>query len=48
MLRRTIQFDPNNKSAHYLLGQVLQDTGRTEEARRQFEIAERLHDEADR
>ncbi|MGE0884702.1 MAG: tetratricopeptide repeat protein [Blastocatellales bacterium] len=42
MLRRAIQFDPNNKSAHYLLGQVYQQLGRAEEARREFELAEKL------
>src|SRR5206468_3226545 len=35
MLRRAIQFDPNNKSAHYMLGQVLQQLGRLEEAKRE-------------
>jgi cytochrome c-type biogenesis protein CcmH/NrfG len=42
MLKRAIQFDPNNKSAHYLLGQVYQQTGRAEDARREFAIAEKL------
>ena len=42
MLRRAIQYDPNNRSAHYLLGQLLQQMGRLEEAKREFEIAERL------
>jgi tetratricopeptide (TPR) repeat protein len=42
MLRRAIQYDPNNRSAHYLLAQLLQLTGRVEEARREFEIAEKL------
>jgi tetratricopeptide (TPR) repeat protein len=42
MLRRAIQYDPNNRAAHYLLAQLLQQMGRTEEARREFEIAERL------
>ena len=42
MLRRAIQYDPNNRSAHYLLAQVLQQMGRTEEAKREFDIAERL------
>ena len=27
MLRRAVEYDPNNKSAHYLLGQVLQQAG---------------------
>jgi tetratricopeptide (TPR) repeat protein len=42
MLRRAVQYDPNNKIAHYLLGQLLQQTGRIEEARKEFAIAERL------
>ena len=42
MLRRAIQYDPNNRAAHYTLGQLLQQTGRTDEAKREFEIAERL------
>lgn len=42
MLRRGIQYDPNNRTAHYLLGQLLQQMGRVEEAKREFEIAERL------
>ena len=42
MLRRAIEYDPNNKAAHYLLGQLLQQTGRAEEARRELEIAEKL------
>jgi Flp pilus assembly protein TadD len=41
-LRRAVEYDPNNRAAHYLLGQVLQQTGREEEARREFETAERL------
>ncbi len=42
MLRRAIQYDPNNRSAHYLLGQLLQQLGRAEEARKEFAIAESL------
>jgi cytochrome c-type biogenesis protein CcmH/NrfG len=42
MLRRAIQYDPNNKSAHYLLAQILQQAGRVEEAKKEFAIAERL------
>jgi tetratricopeptide (TPR) repeat protein len=42
MLRRGIQYDPNNRTAHYMLGQLLQQMGRIEEAKREFEIAERL------
>ena len=42
MLRRAIQYDPNNRTAHYLLAQLLQQTGRLDEAKREFEIADRL------
>lgn len=42
MLRHAIQYDPNNKTAHYLLAQILQQAGRVEEARKEFEIAARL------
>ena len=48
MLRRAIEYDPNNKSAHYLLAQLLQQAGRADEARREFEIAERLPDASGR
>ena len=37
-----IEYDPKNKAAHYLLAQLLQRTGRTEEARREFATAEQL------
>ncbi len=42
MLRRALQMDPNNKSAHYMLAQLLQQTGRAEDAKREFAIAEKL------
>ena len=42
MLRRAIQYDPNNRAAHYLLAQLLQQTGRHEEAKAEFAIAEKL------
>ena len=48
MYRRAIQFDPNNRTAHYLLAQLLQQSGREEEAKREFEIAERLKSPRDR
>jgi len=48
MLRRAIQLDPNNRTAHYQLAQLLQQSGREEEAKREFEIAERLKSPRDR
>jgi tetratricopeptide (TPR) repeat protein len=44
MLRRAVEYDPNNKSARYLLGQVLQRLGKEAEAKEQFAIAEKLPD----
>lgn len=48
MLRRAVQMDPNNFSAHHLLAQVLQQSGRAEEARKEFETAERLRTSSDK
>jgi tetratricopeptide (TPR) repeat protein len=42
MLKRAIEYDPNNKSAHYLYAQILQRAGKTEDAKREFAIAEKL------
>jgi tetratricopeptide (TPR) repeat protein len=47
MLRRATQMDPNNFSAHHLLAQVLQRANRAEEAKREFETAEKLRTSAD-
>ncbi len=47
MLRHAVQMDPGNFSAHHLLAQVLQQTGRAEEAKREFEIAEKLRTKTD-
>jgi Tfp pilus assembly protein PilF len=48
MLRRAIEYDPNNRTAHYLLAQLLQQVGRLEEARQEFAIAERLQGQTGR
>lgn len=48
MLRRAIGYDPNNKTAHYLLAQVLQQLGRVEDAKKEFDIAQRLQATTDR
>jgi superkiller protein 3 len=48
MLRRAIAYDPNNRTAHYVLAQLLQRMGRVDEAKQEFAVAERLdarHDE---
>jgi tetratricopeptide (TPR) repeat protein len=42
MLRRAIQYDPNSRTAHYQLAQLLQETGRADEAHAEFAIAEKL------
>jgi len=44
MLRQAIAYDPNNKTAHYMLGQLLQRAGREDEARTELELAEKLKD----
>jgi Flp pilus assembly protein TadD len=48
MLRRATQMDPNNFSAHHLLAQVLQRANRTEEAKKEFETAEKLRATGDK
>jgi tetratricopeptide (TPR) repeat protein len=48
MLRRAIQYDPNNRTAHYVLAQLLQQTGRIDEAKKEFAIAEKLQGQAGR
>ena len=42
MLRRGVKMDPNNFSAHHLLAQVLQQSNKAEEAKREFELADKL------
>ena len=48
MLKRALQYDPNNKAAHYLIAQVYQQTGRPEDAKREFAIAEKLQGDAEK
>src|SRR5215813_11937360 len=48
MLRRATQMDPNNFSAHHLLAQVLQRANRAEEAKKEFETAEKLRATSDK
>lgn len=48
MLRRATQMDPNNFSAHHLLAQVLQRGNRMEEAKKEFETAEKLRAAGDK
>jgi tetratricopeptide (TPR) repeat protein len=48
ILRRATQMDPNNFSAHHLLAQVLQRANRAEEAKREFETAEKLRAAGDK
>ena len=44
-LERALKMDPNNFSAHYLLGQAYKQLGRSEEADRQFELSRTLRGE---
>jgi tetratricopeptide (TPR) repeat protein len=48
MLRKAVGYDPNNRTAHYLLAQSLQALGRAEEAKAEFQAAERLQAPRDR
>jgi tetratricopeptide (TPR) repeat protein len=48
MLRRATQMDPTNFSAHHLLAQVLQRANRPEEAKTEFETAEKLRAAGDK
>lgn len=42
MLRRALKMDPNNFSGHHLLAQVLQQANKSEEAKKEFELANQL------
>ncbi len=48
MLRRSTTIDPNNFGAHYLLAQVLQQTGKAEESKTEFALAEKLRGNNDK
>lgn len=48
ILRRALAMDPNNYSAHHLLAQVHQQSNRPEDARREFELAEKLRLEGEK
>ena len=48
MLRRALQMDPNNSSAHYILAQTLQQAGRRDEAKTEFELADKLRTSPER
>ncbi len=48
MLRRAIQMDPNNYSAHHLLAQTLQQLNRSDEAKKEFELASKLQSSSER
>jgi tetratricopeptide (TPR) repeat protein len=48
VLRRALKMDPNNFSGHHLLAQVLQQSNRPEEAKKEFELADRLRTSSDK
>ena len=48
ILRRALKMDPNNFSGHHLLAQVLQQANRSEEAKKEFETADKLRTSADK
>jgi tetratricopeptide (TPR) repeat protein len=47
ILRRALLMDQNNFSGHHLLAQVLQRANRLEEAKKEFELADRLRTSSD-
>jgi len=47
VLRRALMMDQNNYSGHHLLAQVLQRANRLEEAKKEFELADRLRTNSD-
>jgi tetratricopeptide (TPR) repeat protein len=48
ILKRALRMDPNNFTGHHLLAQVLQQANRVEEARKEFELADRLRAESEK
>jgi tetratricopeptide (TPR) repeat protein len=48
ILRRALNMDQNNFSGHHLLAQVLQRANRLEEAKKEFELADRLRTSSDK
>ncbi len=48
ILRRALRMDANNFSGHHLLAQVLQQANRPEEAKKEFELAEKLRTNSDK
>jgi cytochrome c-type biogenesis protein CcmH/NrfG len=46
MLRRALQMDPKNASAHYLLGRTLIQSGHAEEGRKLLQRWEELRKES--
>ncbi|CAN5721288.1 hypothetical protein BH20ACI3_BH20ACI3_05960 [soil metagenome] len=48
ILRRALKMDQNNFSAHHLLAQVLQHANRLAEAKKEFELADRLRTSSDK
>ncbi|HXG92594.1 MAG TPA: tetratricopeptide repeat protein [Blastocatellia bacterium] len=48
ILRRALRMDPNNYSGHHLLAQVLQQTNRPDEAKKEFELADKFRTISDK
>ncbi len=48
ILRRAVEMDPKNFGAHYLLAQTLQQSGKLEEAKTEFALAEKLRGNAEK
>jgi len=48
MLRRALAMDASNYSGHHLLAQVLQQLNRLDDAKKEFDLAERLRTSTDK
>jgi superkiller protein 3 len=48
VLKHALKMDPNNFSGHHLLAQTLQQAGNAEEAKKEFELADRLRTSSDK
>jgi tetratricopeptide (TPR) repeat protein len=48
LLKHALKMDPNNFSGHHLLAQTLQQAGNADEAKKEFELADRLRTSSDK
>ena len=43
-LERAVEMDPSNPEAHFQLGKVYQELGRSEDSKREYELTKKLRD----